>query len=127
MRRPSSRALVLGLAVICLAILAGFMATRALATSDVDTYCSGCTLGSTPAVSDTHNFTANHIRTQANYYEQIYYYDATHGENCSAQSTIRVSGIDLTCTINAGTTARCHLDMGDGPTSDAMCWADYPA
>jgi hypothetical protein len=120
MKRPSQKAITLVVGVACLAVVAGVFAVRAFANTDY--YCNGCTLGSTPAVSDSEPWYDNEIYTGANNAdEQIYMYNTGTGvQSCSAAAD-NVDYIDNPCSPPGGAaTARCHLLHGTGPYS-AIC------
>ena len=124
MLKLSPRALVLTLAVVSLAVLAGVMAVRAFASTA--TYCNACTLKSSgvPAVSASRStYSMNFIYTSGYADEQIYNYgDGT--TQCSAQSN-HVTTLTIFCHPWSSTaTARCHLIHGTGPET-AFCEATY--
>ena len=106
-------------------VIAGILAATALAFTD--TYCSGCTIGNVPAVSNSHHFNDNHSSTAQAKKQHIYYYHAaTDLTSCSLSSgSTQVIGLNYDCTsgVSYYNTARCHL-LNDGTVS-ATCWANY--
>lgn len=120
---PSLKAGLVVVATAGVVVVGAVLVANAFASTT--TYCSGCSLGSTPAVSPTENyFSYNAISvTQAKYLE-IYYY-AFGTQECDDSAAI-VPAYSLSFTCNNAvvpTSARCHLLYGG--TGTGTCWADY--
>lgn len=114
------------LIAVSLAVIAGLMAARALASTA--TYCNGCTLKTSgvPAVSASHStWSMNYILTSGKADLQIYNYsDSGNHTECSAWSP-SVDTLTIFCTPSyEPSTARCHTLHGTGPET-AVCEADY--
>jgi hypothetical protein len=135
-RKRPRRVVLLVIAVVCLAVLAGVLAARAFAYGIDNNYCNPCTLPASgaPAVSQAHHpsfyLTGMYVNTYTYYWESVYFYSANLNlPMCYVEAwvsgTYGVSTKPNCTTGPSDTDARCHVTHGSGPAPGSYCEAYY--